>query len=434
MTFANYRVRLAIGTILGDGVRSFTLESVTPELTTLRGTPEGRRQTQDASVGARRAIPTSLILDLVSAIESGRASLNDIYRTHRREQGLPPLLEFLGLDHDPFLMGYDSTIYKICQHLLSNVDAQESRNEDQRDFLIPKPFLLLAGISGTGKTRWVTDRAIEGKNNVKVIAVRPDWHEPSDLLGYVSRISSPPTFVAASGFPAFLLEAWRDSWCAEPSLNPSPNAVLRMTPHWLCLDEMNLAPVEQYFADYLSVLEERKWTTRGYRCPPLLKLAGAEDEVRAFLRLAESDPLWQAFLEVGGIPLPANLVVVGTVNMDETTHVFSRKVLDRALTVEFDEVDFGAFGGTALTSQRKGLPWTALSAVTDANDLDPPTKKRGSETAGRLERDHGEWPVSYCVPHHQREPVDRRIAGRRACRRSARLGDYDQASASPGGG
>ncbi len=214
--------------------------------------------------------------------------------------------------------------------------------------LVPKPFLILAGISGTGKTRWVrriAERTGGGESNLCLIPVRPDWHEPSDLLGYTSRISSAPKFVATP-FLAFLVEAWKNAWAIEKTLATPANAVAQLTPHWVCLDEMNLAPVEQYFADYLSVVESRSWDAGTYACDALFSFESRQEDELESIRSAllganpdaDAKELWGKFCSAAkpGIPLPPNLVVVGTVNMDETTHAFSRKVLDRAFTVEFD--------------------------------------------------------------------------------------------------
>jgi hypothetical protein len=110
---------------------------------------------------------------------------------------------------------------------------------------------------------------------------------------------------------------------------------------------MNLAPVEQYFADYLSVLETRRWHWHGaeftYTSDPLLKAftisqIADQDKLRADLNITESayDSLWELFCQ-HGIGIPLSLIVAGTVNMDETTHGFSRKVIDRALTFDFGE-------------------------------------------------------------------------------------------------
>lgn len=203
---------------------------------------------------------------------------------------------------------------------------------------LPKPFLLLAGISGTGKTRFVKKQAVrssggqsENPDNYQLVAVRPDWHEPSDLLGYVSRITGKEEYVPTD-FLRFLIKAWQEVFDKGGSLSEIGEGT---RPFWLCLDEMNLAPVEQYFADYLSILESRKWTEEGYSSLPLI--TENMEAVCTALKGNPEDPLWCAFRDNGGIPLPPNLIVAGTVNMDETTHGFSRKVIDRALTLDFQE-------------------------------------------------------------------------------------------------
>ena len=110
----------------------------------------------------------------------------------------------------------------------------------------------------------------------------------------------------------------------------------QVLPYWLCLDEMNLAPVEQYFADYLAVIESRKWVWHNedefsYQTEALLSPTAWEDIANFQEQLDVDDTLWD-FFQTNGIGIPFNLIVAGTVNMDETTHAFSRKVLDRALS------------------------------------------------------------------------------------------------------
>ena len=102
---------------------------------------------------------------------------------------------------------------------------------------------------------------------------------------------------------------------------------------------MNLAPVEQYFAEYLSVIESRKSNKNGeIITDPILK-KNKEDWYRVLTsELTDDDDVRNHFLD-DGICIPKNLIVVGTVNMDETTFSFSRKVLDRAMTIEMNEVD-----------------------------------------------------------------------------------------------
>lgn len=201
-----------------------------------------------------------------------------------------------------------------------------------------KPFLLLAGISGTGKSRIVRELARacwdEGSDeykaqkpkNFEMVQVKPNWHDSSELIGYVSRVSGTPVFVAGD-FLKFVAKAWE---------NPE-------VPYFLCLDEMNLAPVEQYFAEYLSVVESRKCLEDGtITTDPILKKS-KEDWYRVLTaELTDDEDIRARFLN-DGICIPQNLIVVGTVNMDETTFSFSRKVLDRAMTIEMNEVDL--YGG-----------------------------------------------------------------------------------------
>ena len=201
-----------------------------------------------------------------------------------------------------------------------------------------KPFLLLAGISGTGKSRIVRELArvcwVEGSEeykaqkpkNFEMVQVKPNWHDSSELIGYVSRVSGSPVFVAGD-FLKFVAKAWE---------NPE-------VPYFLCLDEMNLAPVEQYFAEYLSVVESRKCQENGtITTDPILEKS-KEDWYRVLTaELTDDEDIRTRFLNEG-ICIPQNLIVVGTVNMDETTFSFSRKVLDRAMTIEMNEVDL--YGG-----------------------------------------------------------------------------------------
>jgi len=247
---------------------------------------------------------------------------------------------------------------------------------------LPKPFLLLAGISGTGKTRFVREQAAAHRGgdltNHCLIPVRPDWHEPSDLLGYVSRIGQNGARYVVTDLLRFVVHAWQDakaSATATELVSKSPDA---MAPYWLCLDEMNLAPVEQYFADYLSVLESRKWEGEKYSCAPLLKAntikqldSDGKADLRKQLGLGEEhDDLWQYFITIG-IPLPPNLIVAGTVNMDETTHGFSRKVIDRAFTIDFGVFypnDFADFFEPS--TQPKVLGFPVLSDVCHADLAD----------------------------------------------------------------
>lgn len=229
---------------------------------------------------------------------------------------------------------------------------------------LSKSFLLLAGISGTGKTRFVREQAKTSGQFAEtycLTSVRPDWHEPSDLLGYISRLNGAAEYITTDVLQ-FIAKAWRaiadSGLTVEVQENEDQGERLviagerdeldRVLPYWLCLDEMNLAPVEQYFADYLSVLETREWRWTDdsftYSCDALLKPAtikevADKEKLREALGFEGSqyDELWADICQYG-LGIPFNLMVAGTVNMDETTHGFSRKVIDRALSF-----DFGAF-------------------------------------------------------------------------------------------
>lgn len=196
-----------------------------------------------------------------------------------------------------------------------------------------KPFMLLAGISGTGKSRiarqiakacWASDseeRTKQVPSNFCMIQVKPNWHDSTELLGYVSRIDG-EKYIAGKFLP-FVAKAWENL----------------DVPHILCLDEMNLAPVEQYFAEYLSVIESRKLNEDGTITTDPIITAVAEQWFWDLVQTLTSDGALQDQFKKEGITLPPNLFVIGTVNMDETTFSFSRKVLDRAMTIEMNEVD-----------------------------------------------------------------------------------------------
>lgn len=232
-------------------------------------------------------------------------------------------------------------IYK--QYKTMTASPQKSKSENISPKYLPyltalrtKPFMLLAGISGTGKSRivremakacWASHEEDYGKNcprNFCMVQVKPNWHDSSDLIGYVSRINGEKYVVGP--FLRFIAKAIQDS----------------KRPYFLCLDEMNLAPVEQYFAEYLSVIESRKLQDGHIETDPIVPYENTEAYGSLIDQLFDSDEERKAYkTEEGGkrLTIPENLFVVGTVNMDETTFSFSRKVLDRAMTIEMNEVN-----------------------------------------------------------------------------------------------
>lgn len=234
-----------------------------------------------------------------------------------------------------------------------------------------KPFMLLAGISGTGKSRIVrklaqatvteelqraegydgTDFAndrwkLHSPANFELIQVKPNWHNSMDVIGYLSNIPSP--HYVFTPFIEFIVKAW---------LHPD-------VPFFLCLDEMNLAPVEEYFAEFLSAIESRSFENGEYITDPIVKpfktFGKMKNEKGEMIEVGDLMvntlfPDFQAsdtgsrtaqiikHFRIRGLTLPKNLIVIGTVNMDETTFSFSRKVLDRAMSVEMNEVDYDSF-------------------------------------------------------------------------------------------
>lgn len=238
---------------------------------------------------------------------------------------------------------------------ISTAEDNAANYEDLLTAMRTKPFLLLAGISGTGKSRIVKQMAFEScpdipalrsdktaPGNYELIEVKPNWHDSSELLGYESEIGGPHYVVTP--FVRFLVKAMR-----YPDV-----------PFFVCMDEMNLAPVEQYFAEFLSVLESRKLLSDGaITSEPLIKadiFSKYADQLHRDLDITDTETYKAAYdrLKNDGLRLPSNLIVVGTVNMDETTHQFSRKVIDRAMTIEMNiedaETPFKNFfeGGDAL--------------------------------------------------------------------------------------
>lgn len=173
--------------------------------------------------------------------------------------------------------------------------------------LMTKPFVILSGLAGSGKTQLALAFARVMSEDVKqqlcVVPVGADWTNREPLLGYPNALKQGEYMLPESGALQIMMRALR---------NPQK-------PYFLVLDEMNLSYVERYFADFLSALESH-----------------------------EEIPLWEKPDECDSevpakIALPRNLFIIGTINVDETTYMFSPKVLDRANVIEFkisdDEMD-----------------------------------------------------------------------------------------------
>ena len=223
-----------------------------------------------------------------------------------------------------------------------------------------KPFLILGGFSGTGKSQKVKELAFatcpcDGVLNVSetspgnylLVSVKPNWHDATDITGFRSSVNKN---YYVTDFMRFLVKAKQYEE--------------QHVPFFVCLDEMNLAPVEEYFADFLSVIESRKRRADGKIVTDAIIPASVFNDTdyaadfNIFMKMGleltnpdwkaddvsalDAEELAQAFvrqdiveeLKRDGLTIPSNVIIIGTVNMDDTTNSFSRKVIDRAMTFE----------------------------------------------------------------------------------------------------
>lgn len=190
-------------------------------------------------------------------------------------------------------------------------------------------FAVLTGISGSGKTQLAQHYALalcnaaDGDHDrVRVIPVQPGWYDPSPLLGYVNPIQD--SSYRSAPFLDLLLRA-----AADPE-----------QPYVALLDEMNLSHPEQYLAPILSAMETHGW----------LDLHQLGEDGTAIPKR---------------VRYPSNLAIIGTLNMDETTHGLSDKVLDRAYTLEFWNISVHDFPGWSTTTLNPALKEKTQAVLTD---------------------------------------------------------------------
>ena len=218
------------------------------------------------------------------------------------------------------------TSMKIIQNYLSSKGFSFTADQIAQFFtgLQTKGFVILSGISGTGKTKLGQHFAglllppevdsSKVNSNLLFLSVRPDWRDSKGLLGYYNPLMKKYEWTPFLRFLVKVVDDYRTNG-------------KQSRPWFVILDEMNLARVEYYFADLLSVLEsgrdEQGWTNEPIRLvvPPDVDADRPPEEMK----------------------LPPNLYIVGTVNVDETTHAFSPKVLDRAFTIELTDADFSTY-------------------------------------------------------------------------------------------
>ena len=225
--------------------------------------------------------------------------------------------------------GEAALVAHVVKYCTGSLDFDEEDIRRLHVALKTKPFVILAGLTGSGKsslTRLYAEAvgASTANGQFRRVAVRPDWIDQSEVLGFVNPVSQ--RFV-----PGWLAETIRN---CERILD-------RL--HFVLLDEMNLAPVEQYLAEMLSAMEEARSGSDDVRLP--LYSRGEEPE--------NADE-WPPDLRY-----PDNLIIVGTVNVDETTRPLSERVIDRAnvlhLSVEVSERHHSRNG-------RSEKPWHVSSS------------------------------------------------------------------------
>lgn len=227
--------------------------------------------------------------------------------------------------------------------------------------LVTKPFVILTGLSGSGKTKlaqsfiqWIC----EDKDQYKVVPVGADWINREPLLGYPNGLKSDEYVMPDNGLLTLILHASQEE--------------NQQKPYFLLLDEMNLSHVERYFADFLSIMESQD----------SIKLYEGEERTST-----------DGFTIPKTISWPQNLFIIGTVNIDETTYMFSPKVLDRANVIEFrldqddldhylsnpSKVDLNVLVGQGATMASSFIELSKVYDLTSDDDLNASLKAFFSE-------------------------------------------------------
>lgn len=189
--------------------------------------------------------------------------------------------------------------------------------------LASKPFVILCGASGTGKTTVIRQLAsvlsplnVDRRANHAFIPVEAGWTDGRHLLGYKNPFGTDGEYYAWTPVIEVLLKANYDDYSSIP--------------FFIILDEMNLSYVEMYFSRFLSIMETSKSDTP----EPVIDRETLQLMLHSGMLDAEQANMAEAAIKKGGLYLSRNVFIVGTVNIDETTHSFSPKVLDRAFVIE----------------------------------------------------------------------------------------------------
>ena len=286
----------------------------------------------------------------------------------------PAMLPAYLLNHDAVLQGQMSAEQARAMtpvHVTGNVLDYCRRNgfPFEADLvarylaaMLAKPLVILAGVSGTGKSKlgelvaefysaaatpgvgaatpaagtgfvFVPGGAKADPNRFALVAVRPDWIDNQSILGFVNPITE--QYESTQALDLILR--------AKTALEAAPDQAAAPR-YFMLLDEMNLARVEHYFSDWLACTESRRYAGGAIRQQPV-PLHRSGKTMKTTMR--QTDGTAEEVEVPPAVALPTNLIVTGTVNVDETTYGFSPKVLDRAMVLEFDEVDLDRLRGTA---------------------------------------------------------------------------------------
>lgn len=207
--------------------------------------------------------------------------IEDVVKVHQEE------VTQINFDFDSFYSATENSGLIFSDKLIKRFIAS----------LWTKPFVICSGLSGSGKTKLAQAFAMwicQDQSQYEIVPVGADWTNREPLLGYPNALKNIEYVAPENGVLQLILRAKQNE----------------NLPFFLILDEMNLSHVERYFADFLSAMESGEGI-------PLHKITEATLDIPQILSL------------------PKNLFIIGTVNIDETTYMFSPKVLDRANTIEF---------------------------------------------------------------------------------------------------
>ncbi len=283
--------------ILAYGVSEANIPSINWELTNPKSVAT---YFEENEMGRPERYGNSFVYKVYSTInpldpKEINRDLDDLIENYKREiinQNISITIKQVDLDYKSFKESTDSANLLFDKNIIIRFISA----------LLTKPFVILTGLSGSGKTKLAQAFAkwiCETDDQFCLVPVGSDWTNREPLLGFPSALEKGRYILPDNGVLSLIIEASKEE--------------NQYKPYILILDEMNLSHVERYFADFLSAMESNE----------LIPLHPETGEWVNNKRVPAS------------IVLPKNLFIIGTVNVDETTYMFSPKVLDRANVIEF---------------------------------------------------------------------------------------------------